>query len=209
MQKKMQGGNEHANNGQDIRFRFFMNGENVTQIANSVQLDRRTVQKYIDWSDFNEPKPASEQRFCPKLEPYKSIIDKWLQEDKQAPRKQRHTAKRVFNRLKNKIKGFSCSYITVATYYAAKHKEFFKELNSGLLPLEHKPGEVQVDFGAANFYENGRCVSGKYLEVSFPYSNNCSMQLFHGENMECLLEGLDAIFRHIGAVPHEAWFDNM
>ena len=181
----------------DIRFRFFAKGENVTQIANSVQLDRRTVQKYIDRSDFNEPKPkpASEQRFCPKLEPYKSIIDKWLQEDKQAPRKQRHTAKRVFNRLKSEIKGFSCSYRTVATYYAAKHKEFFKELNSGFLPLEHKPGEVQVDFGAANFYENGRCVSGKYLEVSFPYSNKGYMQLFYGENMECLLEGLDAIFR--------------
>lgn len=41
----------------DIRFRFFAKGENVTQIANSVQLDRRTVQKYIDRSDFNEPKP--------------------------------------------------------------------------------------------------------------------------------------------------------
>ncbi len=49
---------------------------------------------------------------------------------------------------------------------------------------------------------------GKYLEVSFPYSNKGYLQLFYGENMECLLEGLDAIFRHIGAVPDEIWFDN-
>lgn len=78
----------------------------------------------------------------------------------------------------------------------------------GFLPLEHSPGEAQVDFGAADFYENGRRISGKYLEVSFPYSNKGYMQLFYGENMECLLEGLDAIFRHIDTVPGEIWFDN-
>jgi hypothetical protein len=44
--------------------------------------------------------------------------------------------------------------------------------------------------------------------VSFPHSNKGYLQLFYGENMECLLEGLDAIFRHIGAVPEEIWFDN-
>ena len=103
----------------DIRLRFFVKGENITQIANSLQLDHRTVEKYVYMSDFNKPtpKPASEQRFCPKLEPYKPTIDQWLEEDKQAPRKQRHTAKRVFNRLRKEIKGFNCSYRTVASYY--------------------------------------------------------------------------------------------
>lgn len=72
----------------------------------------------------------------------------------------------------------------------------------------HRPGETQVDFGTAEFYENGKKCTGKYLEVSFPHSNKGYLQLFHGENMECLLEGLDAIFRHIGCVPEEIWFDN-
>lgn len=194
----------------DIRLRFFVKGENITQIANSLQLDRRTVEKYVDMSDFNkpEPKPALDLRFCPKLEPYKPTIDQWLEEDKQAPRKQRHTAKRVFNRLRKEIEGFNCSYRTVASYYAVKRKEMFNGSKGGFLPLEHSPGEAQVDFGAADFYENGRRVSGKYLEVSFPYSNKGYLQLFYGENMECLLEGLDAIFRHIGVVPGEVWFDN-
>ncbi len=65
-----------------------------------------------------------------------------------------------------------------------------------------------VDFGTADFYENGTRKTGKYLEVSFPYSNKGYLQLFYGENMECLLEGLDTIFRHIGAVPDQLWFDN-
>jgi len=70
-------------------------GENISQIADVLQLDWKTVQKYVDMKNFNEPvpKPASEQCFCPKLDPYKSTIIKWLEEDKQAPRKQRHTAK--------------------------------------------------------------------------------------------------------------------
>ena len=194
----------------DIRNRYYRKGENISEIAKSMQLDRKTVQKYVDKNDFNEPKqkPLSEQGLCPKLEPYKSIIDKWLKKDKQAPRKQRHTAKRVFNRLKEEVREFDCSYRTVATYYAVKHSEIYSGIKEGFLPLEHRPGEVQVDFGAADFWENGRLISGKYLEVSFPYSNKGYLQLFYGENIECLLEGLDAIFRYIGAVPEEAWFDN-
>lgn len=194
----------------DIRFRFFVKGENISQIANALHLDWKTVRKYVDKTDFNEPvpQPASEQRFCPKLDPYKLTIDKWLEEDKQAPRKQRHTAKRVFHRLKKEVPGFNCSYRTVASYYAVKHKEIFSGAKKGFLPLEHRPGEAQVDFGTADFYENGTRLTGKYLDVSFPYSNKGYLQLFYGENIECLLEGLDVIFRHIGAVPGEIWFDN-
>lgn len=194
----------------DIRIRFFVKGESISQIAHEMKLDWKTVQKYVDMTDFNEPapKPASEKRLCPKLDPYKPTINKWLEEDKQEPRKQRHTAKRVFKRLKKEFPGFDCSYRTVASYYAVKHHELFSSARSGFLPLEHHSGEAQVDFGIADFYENGTRITGKYLEVSFPYSNKGYLQLFYGENMECLLEGLDAIFRHIGVVPAEVWFDN-
>lgn len=194
----------------DIRFRFYVKGESISKIKKDLKLDWKTVQKYVDMTDFNEPPPktAAERRFCPKLDPFKLQIDEWLEADKQAPRKQRHTATRVFDRLKSEVAGFNCSYRTVAAYYAKKHKEIFSNAKVGFLPLEHHPGEVQVDFGTADFVENGTRITGKYLEVSFPYSNKGYMQLFYGENMECLLEGLDAIFRYIGAVPNEVWFDN-
>mgnify|MGYP000882723793 FL=1 len=72
----------------DIRFRFFEKGESISQIANALHLDWKTVQKYVDMSDFNLPAPklASEKQLCPKLEHYKPTIDSWLEEDKQAPR---------------------------------------------------------------------------------------------------------------------------
>jgi len=146
----------------DIRLRFFVKGENISQIANELKLDWKTIQKYVDMTDFNEPapKPALEQRFCPKLDPYKPIIDKWLEEDKQAPRKQRHTATRVFKRLKKEVGDFDCSYRTVASYYTVKHRELFSNARSGFLPLDHHPGEAQVDFGTADFYENGTRITG-------------------------------------------------
>jgi hypothetical protein len=106
----------------DIRSRFFKKGQGISQIAGALNVDRKTVQKYVDMTDFNEPppKPASKQRLCPKLDPYKSAINDWLVADKEAPRKQRHTAKKVFDRLKKEVVGFDCSYRTVATYYAVK-----------------------------------------------------------------------------------------
>lgn len=96
----------------------------------------------------------------------------------------------------------------MASYYAVKHDELFNGSRDGFLPLQHYPGESQADFGAAEFYENGMKYKGKYLELSFPQSNKGYLQLNYGENMECLLEGLDAIFRHIKCVPNEIWFDN-
>ena len=161
-------------------------------------------------ADFNEslPVPASEQRFCPKLEPYKPLIDSWLEADRKYPRKQRHSAQRIFNRLTAEVEGFNCSYRLVAEYVSKRKTELSLKRSEGFLPLEHHPGEAQADFGSAEFYERGRLISGKYLVVTFPWSNAGYLQLFYGENSECLLEGLDTIFRHIGGVPYEIWFDN-
>jgi transposase len=194
----------------DIRFRFYEKGENLSKIAEALKMDRKTVRKYIDMEDFNEPmpKPESEKQFCPKLDQFKSTIDEWLISDKNAPRKQRHTAKRIYQRLMNECEGFNCSYRLVTEYVSAKKKELALNRKDGFVPLVHYPGEAQVDFGTARFIENGREWEGKYLTMSFPYSNKGYSQLNYGENMECLLESLDTIFRHIGGVPKEIWFDN-
>ena len=195
----------------DIRFRYYHKAENLNEIAKATNCDWKTVRKYVDMEDFNPPTPKSpaDYRLCPKLDPFKNTIDEWLHEDLQAPRKQRHTARRVHQRLKDKFKeSYNCSYRTVASYLAVRKPEIFGVQPDSALPLEHKPSEAQVDFGKAQFYENGKKHEGSYLEVTFPYSNKGYLQLFYGENLECLLEGLVAIFKHINGVPRELWFDN-
>ena len=79
----------------------------------------------------------------------------------------------------------------------------------GFLPLEHPPGEAQVDFGEARFIENGVEYDGYYLNMSYPHSNGGHMQLSKSANQECLLEGMKAVFEHIGGVPTAIWFDNI
>jgi len=193
-----------------IREMYFLKGMNKSEIARETGIDRKTIRKYINQDDWNmvpRLKAENSGKF-PKLEPFKADIDSWLEEDRRVRRKQRHTAKRVYDRLKEKYPDtFNCSYRTVAGYVAKKKKEL-KLRSDCKLPLEHIPGEAQVDFGKADFYENGTLYSGAYINLSFPHSNGGYIQLFKGENTECLLEGLKKIFEHIGGVPYRLWFDN-
>jgi transposase len=193
----------------DIRHLYFEEGKSITEISREMGRDRKTIRTYIEKEDWNETRPGSlPEADFPKLEPYKGDIDTWLTEDKKAKRKQRHTAQRVYDRLVEKYPGkFDCSYRTVAGYVTRTKREIYGK-QGGYLPLEHTPGEAQGDFGEAEFYEDGRLYQGKYLDLSFPQSNQGYLQLFKGENQECLFEGLAAIFDHIGGVPPEIWFDN-
>jgi len=193
----------------DIRKLYFEEGKNIAQISRETGRDRKTVSLYLEKEDWNqENAEVPKESEFPKLAPFKDEIDIWLLEDKKAKRKQRHTATRIYDRLIEKYaEKFDCSYRTVAGYVAMKKKEIFGK-RTGHLPLEHIPGEAQADFGDAEFYENGRLHSGKYLNLSFPYSNKGYFQQFKGENQECLFEGLITIFEHIGGVPQRIWFDN-
>ncbi|WP_423229962.1 IS21 family transposase [Acetivibrio ethanolgignens] len=194
-----------------IKDMFYQQDKNLSEIASETGLNWKAVKKYVDMEDFNSPPPipTTSEIHKSKLDPFKTLIDKWLQTDKLAPRKQRHTAKRVFKCLKDEADDFDCSYRLVALYVKQKKEELRLKRTDGYIPLKHHPGEGQADFGTADFYENGKLHhEAKYLVLSFPFSNGGFLQLNYGENMECLLEGLVAIFEHIGGVPTEIWFDN-
>ena len=196
-----------------IRDLYYNQGLSLTDIAKKLNCDWRTVRKYVDQEDFSPPAPVPKGKIQheSKLDPFKPLIDKWLIGDteKRTPRKQRHTAKQIHKRLKKEVPGYNCSYRLTAEYVSAKKKELRLKKTDSYIPLIHRPGEGQADFGFSAFYENGKFhEKGKYLVLSFPYSNGAYLQLNYGENTECLLEGLQAIFEYIGGVPAEIWFDN-
>lgn len=169
-----------------IRELYYGQEKNLKEIAIIMNCDWRTVRKYVDMEDFNTPSPtpASEEEHESKLDPFKPLIDEWLEADKLAPRKQRHTAKRIYRRLRDEAEGFNCSYRLVALYVAEKKEELRLKKTEGYIPLVHHPGEAQADFGFADFYENGKLHhEAKYLVLSFPFSNGGFLQLNYGENM--------------------------
>ncbi len=101
---------------EDIRNMYFNKGENVTEIGRETGFDRKAVNKYLEKENWAEEKlPVSEVRGS-KLDAYKEGIDSWLENDRKIRLKQRHTAKRVFDRLREKYTDFDCSYRTVASY---------------------------------------------------------------------------------------------
>jgi transposase len=183
-------------------------GKSLRKISEITGHDFSTVKKYSEKEDFNHDIRPKQKRGR-KLSPYRNIVLKWLTDDKMAPHKQQHTARRVYDRLKELYPDeFDAHERSVRKFVSDLRNEL--QMNTdGFLPLEHPPGEAQADFGEARFIENGITYDGYYFNISYPHSNGGHTQLFKSANQECLLEGMKAIFEHIGGVPTAIWFDNM
>lgn len=145
------------------------------------------------------------------LAPYEETIDSWPGDDRRSWRKRRHTATRVYVRLRDE-EGYAGSYSTVQRHARRRREEMARERDrrdaEGFLTLRWLPGEVQVDFGEADFKVRGVTTRGKYLTVTFPHSNVGLTQVFWGETAECVCQGLRNIFEFVGGVPRRAVFDN-
>ncbi len=180
-------------------------GKCPAQISRETGRDIKTVNKYLEDRDYS-PRPLKVIRKPSKLDPYKETIDKWLESDQTRWHKQRHTAKRVYDRLRERHPEFDCSYPTVGRYVREKNDAL--KAGKAFQELVWHPGEAQVDFGEADFVERQAMVRKKYLTVSFPYSNDSFTQVFGGETAECVCQGLKDIFAYIGGVPGILVFDN-
>ncbi len=104
-------------------------------------IDRKTVSKILKHSvppGYRRSKPPAR----PKLDPFLPIIDQILEADRALPKKQRHTAQRIFERVRDEH-GFTGG-ITIVTDYIREKKRRTQEV---FVPLSHPPGHAQVDFG--------------------------------------------------------------
>ncbi|OZG58148.1 integrase [Bifidobacterium lemurum] len=189
---------------QDIR-RLDAKGLPHTEIARRLGVDRGTVAKWAGMEDCS-PKPPARRRVKSVLDGYKPLIDSWLEADRLMPRKQRHTAKRVHDRLRDEH-GFTGSYSTVLRY-VDEWRAANREPSDGYVELEWMPGSVQMDFGLAKARLAGEWVDDHCLVVTFPHSNKRYAASLPAENAECICEGLTSIFEHIGGVPHTLVIDN-
>lgn len=189
-----------------------MGGASVASIARDTGVSEPTVRKYLRATDLAERPPAvGRPPESPLLEPYARLIDSWLAEDRRCWRKQRHTAKRVYDRLVEE-QGFAGSYSTVRRYVRRRRDELATELDAreaqGFLLLDWAPGECQVDFGQADFRVRGVVQRGHFLAVTFPHPDVGLAQVFWGETAECVCQGLRNVFEFAGGVPLRAVFDN-
>ena len=140
----MRGREGNDRRGQDRRYQKGSGDEaSVASISRDTGVSEPTVRKYLRESDLSERPPAVGRALeSPLLEPFAELIDSWLLEDRRCWFKQRHTAKRVYDRLVGE-KGFEGSYTTVQRYVKCRREELAccqlqsQNLNRGLkaLPL--------------------------------------------------------------------------
>lgn len=189
-----------------IRHEVNQKGETYASVGRRMDVDPRTVSKYANQDEFN--RKEKQKRKSPIMDPVKPILDKWIKEDLKKKKKYHRTAKRMFEQLK-KFHSFKGSYRTVRDYVSRRKKELTATTVDAALPLEAIPGTAQVDFGTAPFKYQSEVIDLPYLVMSFPYSNTFYFQVFPSENTECLLEGLQRMFHHMGGVPKTIRFDNL
>jgi transposase len=138
-----------------------------------------------------------------KLDPFKGIIDQIIIDDKKVHKKQKHTAIRIFERLRDE-EGFTGSYTIVKDYIKTKkrnNKEAF-------VPIHHSPGDAQVDFGEADIYLNGKLERCHYFTMTLPYSNAMFIKAYPLERTESFLDGHISAFKFFGKVPNCILYDN-
>jgi len=145
----------------------------------------------------------SRPRAKPKIDAFLPIIHQILVDDRRAPKKQRHTAWRIFERLRDEHQ-FTGKYTIVKDAVRAwkqSHQEVF-------LPLVHPPGEAQVDFGEATIRLAGQPTKVALFVMTLPYSGAIFIQVFPRECTETFLEGHRRAFEYFGGVPRRISYDN-
>src|SRR6202451_2503022 len=139
----------------------------------------------------------------PKLDPFIPVIDRVLFDDKSRPRKQQHTAKRIFERLRDEY-GFTGG-LTIVKDYVAGWRQRAQEM---FVPLEHPPGHAQVDFGEAIGVIGGVERKIHFFAFDLPHSDACFVVGYPAETTEAFCDGHVRAFSFFGGVPQSILYDN-
>jgi transposase len=186
----------------EIRRRVLVEGLSKRQACKQFAINWKTLQKILT----NEEPPGYRRVKPPRrptIEPVVPVIRQILEADTKAPKKQRHTAKRIWERLRDEH-GFRGGYTSVkdaVREWTVGRKEVF-------LPLTHPPGEAQVDFGFAKVALAGVETDVAVFVMSLPYADAVYVQVFPRECTETFQEGHVRAFGFWGGVPARIAYDN-
>lgn len=187
-----------------IRKKHFKEGWSIRKISKSLEVSRQTVRKAISTTDIPKYK-LTKTKPSPALGKYHDLIKTWLKADETNPPKQRHTARRIFDRLVFEY-GYTGCESTVRRYInivKSKPKEVF-------IPLTVDFGEqAQVDWGKAFLTIGGRLTRASIFCFRLRASGVPFVAAFPTEKIEAFLAGHQMAFEWLGGVPQECLYDNL
>ncbi|MDX3500282.1 hypothetical protein PV735_47615, partial [Streptomyces turgidiscabies] len=162
--------------------------------------------------------PAPRKQLPPRisrLDAFKATIDQILREDLDAPRKQRHTVKRVFDRLIDEHDARGITYSMVRAYIALRRPEIRVEEGRGppqaFVPQTHRPGdEAEVDFGDVWIHLDGVPTKVFLFSLRLSFSGKAVHKIFASCGQEAFLEGHVHALQVLGGVPRgKVRYDNL
>lgn len=185
-----------------IRQRVLRDGVSVRQIERETGLHHKTIKKILACS--SPPPFACGRREKTKLGAYVERIAAILQteKDEHIPQKQRHTAKRLFERLREE--GYTGGY----TQVKAAVRELRRTSQEVFVPLRHDPGEAQVDFGHALVKFQGVLTKVAFFVMVLPYSDALFVSAYPRECTETFQDGHVQAFAFFQGVPRRVSYDN-
>jgi transposase len=176
----------------------------IRELAAKHHVHRRTVRAALT-SAVPPPRKAPTRR-SPRLEDWKPAIDAMLRADLDAPRKQRHTARRVLARLVDEHAAMELSYSTVRDYVARRRPEIMAEAGRAVaeafVPQTHAPGaEAEVDFADLWVVLRGVKTKTFLFTLRMSHSGKAVHRVFATQGQEAFLEGHVHAFEQLGGVP--------
>ena len=177
-------------------------GMGQREAARHFNISRESVRKMLAFSmppGYRRQAPIKR----PKLDGFTEIIDGWLDGDRDVPRKQRHTAKRVFDRLREEH-GFTGGYTIVKDYLRERERRG-REM---FVPLAHPPGHAQADFGEAVVIIGGVEQKAHFFVLDLPQSDACFVRAYPAATAEAWMDGHVHAFAFFGRVPLSILYDN-
>lgn len=174
-------------------------GVGIRALASRFHVHRRNVREAL--ASATPPPRKVPERLSPALGPYQETIREWLTADLGAPRKQRHTAHRVWVRLRDEH-GAAVSESTVRTFVAEVRFELANHARLVTVPQTHGPGEqAEVDFGEFAAWIDGVCTKLWMFCMRLSHSGRGFHLAFANQATEAFLEGHVEAFAHFGGVP--------
>ena len=186
----------------EVRRKVLVGGVSKRQIRREYGLAAETLAKILA-----NPEPPgyqmAQERPKPVLGPFLSVIEQILADDKKAHPKQRHTARRIFERLRDEYGYQGCS-----SQVRAAVAEIRRHTKEAYIPLSHPPGHAQFDFGEAFVMIAGKQVKAHLAVMTLPYSDAYFVVAYPRECTETFHAGNVAGFEFFGGVPVRTSYDN-